>query len=326
MFTEPPIDWNTGTKSSLLNIGTHSLHLSTAGPTRLPAQPLLILIPGLASSTQGYSTLLTLLTPFIRVLTYQRTGYPPSETSPNSVPPTASQAALELDLLLKKANLEPPYLIVVHSWGAIIAREFLEIRGKGEIEGIVFVEGNSERILEKADWRKVVGSKLLKGVDYFEGTEIVSTHKLGERGWKTFREVEENEEFKVQARLEEKEYEGSFKVLRAKRQLERDMPCLGGAPVCVVKGYNEGEFEKLLKKGLEMGNGDGEEEGEKEFRRMLDGWNEKDRDLQSEVLKLSKRSKFIETRNSGHFVHLTEPEVIVGAIKWVLEELNWREV
>ena len=78
--------------------------------------------------------------------------------------------------------MKPPYLIIAHSWGAIIAREFLELSESEAVKGIVFVEGNSENMLEKADWRKVMGSKLLRGVDYFEGTGLLENHKLGKSG------------------------------------------------------------------------------------------------------------------------------------------------
>ena len=120
--------------------------------------------------------------------------------------------------------------------------------------------------------------------------------------------------------LEGSEYEESFQALRVKKQLEREKRLLGEAPIYVVKGFNEGEFEKLLTQGLEIGNGEGEEGAKKEFKKMVEGWDERDRELQSEALNLSKRSKFVETRNSGHFVHLTEPEIIVKAVSWVLEE------
>jgi pimeloyl-ACP methyl ester carboxylesterase len=36
-------------------------------------------------------------------------------------------------------------------------------------------------------------------------------------------------------------------------------------------------------------------------------------------LKLSTKSEFVIARKSGHFVQMTQPEIVVDGVKWVLE-------
>jgi pimeloyl-ACP methyl ester carboxylesterase len=94
--------------------------------TSYTQQHLVVIIPGLASSTTGWATVRRGLTSFVRVLQYQRSGYGESDPSPKV--PTAVNIAQDLDSVLTKADLHPPFLLVVHSWGGIISREFFALR------------------------------------------------------------------------------------------------------------------------------------------------------------------------------------------------------
>jgi len=51
------IDWDTGEQSGLVSIGDHELCLYSYGPDRKPGQPVVICIPGLASSIKYVSFL-----------------------------------------------------------------------------------------------------------------------------------------------------------------------------------------------------------------------------------------------------------------------------
>src|SRR4051812_8390113 len=115
MATNHKINWNTGSPSSLISIGTHSLHLSTSGPPRTPNTPLILLMPGHGSTTTEWSAVKRLITPFARWLEYDRSGLGRSESHPS--PPTpyiinATSIAAELDILLRNAGVEGPFIIV----------------------------------------------------------------------------------------------------------------------------------------------------------------------------------------------------------------------
>lgn len=310
-----PLDWNIGENSGLVSIGTHNLWLSVCGPDRKDSEPLVIIIPGLANNTTSWAAVRRGLVTSTRVLQYDRSGYGKSEISPAK--PTATTIATELSLLLKVANLQPPYVVVAHSWGGILSREFLALRPE-DVVGMVFIEANQERTLEVLDWRLLAQSSLLAGINYLDATGISETHKLTNEEWHVYQETQSTESHQRQAALEIAEYASSFPTLKAKSQLHRKPSFLGDRPVCVIRGNNKADFEKLLKAGLACGNGNDAEQAT--FEGMLSTWDEKDESLQSEILSLSSCTRYIETKNSGHNVQLTEPDIIVEGVNWVLSQ------
>ncbi|KAH8691417.1 Alpha/Beta hydrolase protein [Talaromyces proteolyticus] len=317
MDTEQPEDWDTGEMSGRVSIGSHKLWLSVHGPDRKPGDPLVIIIPGLANSTSGWAAVRRGLTAFARVLQYERSGYGESDVSTEK--PTASSIAKELSLLLRNANLLPPYVVVAHSWGGILSREFLALHPK-DIIGMIFIEANQERTLDVLDWRQLALSDLLIGVNSSDVTGISQNHKLTDEEWRIYEDTKGTEKHQRQAALEFAEYPNSFSVLKSKSQLHRASPFLGDHPVYVIRGNNKADFEKLLKAGLARGNGGGAKQAE--FEEILGTWDEKDQTLQSEILLLSSRSRYIKTEKSGHNIHLTEPELIVESVSWVLSHSN----
>ena len=317
MLTGSLDSWNIGERSGRVSIGNHKLWLSVHGPDRKSGNPLVIIIPGLTSSTSGWAAVRRGLASFIRVLQYERSGYGESDCSTEK--PTASTIAKELDQLLLNADLPPPYVVVAHSWGGILSREFLALRPK-DIVGMVFVEANQERTLDVLDWRQLALSDLLIGVNKSDATGISHAHKLTSDEWCVYQDTEDREQHRRQADLEIAEYPGSFPVLGSKSQLHRESPLLGDHPVCIIKGNNRADFEKLRNAGLARGNGDDAKQAA--FQEILDSWDEKDRSLQTEISLLSKKSRYMETENSGHDVHLTEPQLIVEGVEWVLFELS----
>lgn len=318
MEDNTPGNWDTGERAELVDIGTHKLWLHASGPDRTDNAPVVIIIQGLASSARGWAATQRLLSRSIRVYLYERSGYAESEPSPNS--PTATTIAQELNLLLKSANVEPPYIVVAHSWGGILGREFLALQPK-TVAGMVLVEANQEQTLELLDWRQPALAVMQVGVDSITATGLAHTNKLTPEEWQTYRAVETSSDFQAQAALEFEEYPKGFPILRAKAQLHRDPPFLGRTPISVVKGDNRADLEKIFRAGVVLGNGNAAERGA--YLDILRTWNEKDRGLQSEASSLSSTCRYIETpEGAGHSVQLTHPEVIVDAIEWVLSQIQ----
>lgn len=315
MNSDQPVDWDTGEKSGRASIGSYKLWLSVHGPDRKAGEPLVIIIPGLANSTTSWAAVRRGIATSARVLQYERSGYGKSDVS--TAKPTATTIAQELSLLLGSANLHPPYVVVAHSWGGILSREFLALHPE-DVIGMVFVEANQERTLEVLDWRQLAQSSLLAGVNGLDATGLSRNHKLTDEEWRIYQDTQSTESHQRQAALEIAEYADSFPVLKAKSQLQRQPPFLGDHPVCVIKGNNKADFEKLLKAGLTQGNGDSAKQAA--FEEILSTWDEKDESLQSEILSLSSYTRYTETKNSGHNVQLSEPDLIVESVCWVLSQ------
>jgi len=307
------IDWNSGDKSGLVYIGTHSLWLHANGPSRKENEPAVIIVQGLGASIMGWVAVRRNLAPFVRVYAYDRAGFGDSDVSPN--PPKSTTIAQELHTLLRHANIPPPYILVAHSWGGILSREFLALCQR-DVIGMVFIEANQEHTLEVLDWREVAFSPVLAGVDRAETTGILHSHKLTQEEWELYEQAGKSEKHQKQATLEFELYEESFSTLGEKRQLSMVPPLLRDRPVYVIRGDNGGDFQKLYDAGVKMGNGNS---GEREqFQAILQTWDEKDRALQKGHLALSNTNHYTEVSDAGHDLQLTAPRAIADGVKWVI--------
>ncbi|KAK2790362.1 hypothetical protein FQN52_005630 [Onygenales sp. PD_12] len=313
------VDWENGEHSSLVSIGTHRLLLSVYGPNRDPGSPIVIIMPGVASSIKEWVGVRRTLQPVFRTLLYERAGLGDSDQSPNE--PTAANIALELDLLLSSAAIKPPYVIVCHSYGGITSREFLHLKmSKGEgdhISGIVFVDANQEKSVQL--WPDEVLSVIGKGVDRYEVTGLNRDMVLNDEERKAMFEEKASEKRQKTAELEMKHYINSCAILGDKKQLEAEPPLLDSRPVSVLKGNCVRDHERIYEAGVKLGNGTTEER--LAYQRKLALYREKDESLQKGNLRLSTKNHFAVAEKSGHSVHLTEPGAIFDEVKWVFDNI-----
>ena len=111
----------TGRPSVILEAGYTASGISTYGP---------VIVPALARRT--------------RVCTYDRAGDGLSDARPASVRPlTGTTQARELHALLKMIHVGPPFVLVGHSYGGMITREFAALF-PGQVAGMVLLDASSE--------------------------------------------------------------------------------------------------------------------------------------------------------------------------------------
>jgi pimeloyl-ACP methyl ester carboxylesterase len=124
------------------NIGGYLLAYQCAGTGR----PTVILEAGYTAS--GISTYAPVIVPALarrtRVCTYDRAGDGLSDARPAKVRPlTGATQARELHTLLRVIRAGPPYVLVGHSYGGMIAREFAALY-PGQVAGMVLLDASSE--------------------------------------------------------------------------------------------------------------------------------------------------------------------------------------
>lgn len=261
-----------------------------------------------------------LLAQHYRVLDYDRTGYGQSEPGPNE--PNAENIAKELNSLLEAVKLEPPYVTVGHSWGGITTMEFLATRAPGEIAGMIFVDATSAHYLDVLPFLPAEehGAAVLRGVDWGQAIGVENATVLSSEEWDAFVKEEASEKHAKQAKLEEAVFLGTGPVLAAKKLLERKPAVLGDAPVAVLRGRTEQDFQQAYDAGVAKGNGT--EEQRRKYREVVDGFGEKDVSLQRSFFKLTAgKTEFMQATKSGHNVQMIEPDLIVDAVKWVIANL-----
>jgi len=77
-----------------------------------------------------------------RAVAYSRAGHGTSDLRPE--PRTLLQSSLELDQLVAAAKLSPPFILVGHSYGGLLARAFA-VRHPEWVAGMVLVDPSDER-------------------------------------------------------------------------------------------------------------------------------------------------------------------------------------
>lgn len=117
----------------LISVGRHRLHLYCQG-----AGPATVVIePGLGVDWVAWAPVVLDLARSIEVCVYDRAGYGWSEPGP--VPRSAEQSASELHALLAASNHSGPYVLVAHSFGGHIARIYAA-RYPSRLGGVVLVD------------------------------------------------------------------------------------------------------------------------------------------------------------------------------------------
>ncbi|KAK4500421.1 hypothetical protein PRZ48_008610 [Zasmidium cellare] len=291
-------DWNTcNPQTAPISLGTHSLSLSVAGPSRASGTPAIIVIQGIASSTAEWTPCIRSLSAFARVFSYDRSGFGKSDVSPND--PSAENIALELHELLKVAGVEGPFVLVAHSYGGIIAREFIPLRPQGDVVGVVFVDANTEET--PGTYPNPAVQALGKGLNGLEVT-IGDSHVLGTGEWDVLMREEDSERGVVAGRRELEFYHASGRSLAAKKQVELDPPLLGDAPIVVLHANYALDLQKIYDAGVAAGNGS--EEERETMREFIAEANALEERMQRKTLGLSRRSRWEFVEGSGHYVHM----------------------
>jgi pimeloyl-ACP methyl ester carboxylesterase len=99
--------------------------------------PSVILEAGIASSCLSWKPVQDRVAAFARVCSYDRAGLGWSEAS--SQPRTLDQLVTELRALLQAASIPAPYILVAHSFGALIVRHFAALH-PNDVQAIILVD------------------------------------------------------------------------------------------------------------------------------------------------------------------------------------------
>lgn len=289
--------------------------LYTHGPDPSSSKdPIVLFISGVASDALNWQAVVRLLGTSIRTYTYDRSGYNKSDSSP--LTPSAENVALELSYLIKNAPIPNPLILVGHSWAGILIQEYIALEGTAQIAGLVLVDANHETAPLVMDVGDPILWTVAAGLDPYVAWGLEAEHKLTQEEWSAFRAAESGDRFKLIERKEEADnYMPSFETLR-KKGLSKRQPLLENKPVFVIGGTRSRDWGGLYKAGIAKGNGSEEERSH--VRELIKNVDAKSESLQREFLKLSTKSELVLATKSGHFVQMTQPEIVVDGVKWVL--------
>ncbi|RAH66442.1 alpha/beta hydrolase [Aspergillus aculeatinus CBS 121060] len=304
-----------------VSVGTHHLFATLSGISRIAGHPLVIFIPGAGDVASSYCAVARRVGTFATLLLYDRGGLGRSENGPDSVLHRATTAAQELHTLLDQAQLSPPYLVVGHSYGAIIAREFLHLNPRA-VAGMVLADGSTERQPELLQDPDLDISAVQGGLNFAQVTGLRVNAQLSREEWRTrAKDIARGQHTwaaEANALVE------LCQTLGAKEQYRHQ--ALGEKPLSVIRCRGSLDYRKVYEAGVAAGNGS--EAQQKAFERLLERWDGLDQAMQEDQLHLSSRSRLVYLEDCGHHVHLLRPEVVADEVGWVLGmiigEQNWR--
>ena len=120
----------------MIDIGPCKLHLNQSGT----GKPVVLLEAGIAATSLSWALVQPGLAEFTTVCSYDRAGLGWSGSRPSaSCPPTLQQMIDELDALLRKAGLDAPFVLVGHSFGALLVNAFAHAHPE-RVVGLILVD------------------------------------------------------------------------------------------------------------------------------------------------------------------------------------------
>lgn len=150
-YVEPP--------GRLVDIGGYQLHISCLGE----GQPTVILDAGIGGFSLDWISVQRALADKVQVCAYDRAGYGWSDPGPS--PRATDRIVDELHRLLMNAGLQPPFVLVGHSFGGYNVQYYAKLY-PGETAGLVLVDSSHPQQAERlpdipAHREKTKGSKVV---------------------------------------------------------------------------------------------------------------------------------------------------------------------
>ncbi|MEZ4671307.1 MAG: alpha/beta hydrolase [Anaerolineae bacterium] len=272
----------------MIDVGGYRLHINCTGT----GSPTVIIEAGLGDWSLPWNAVQEEVAKTTRVCTYDRAGMGYSESSP--LPRTAEQFAFELHTLLERANVEGPYVLVGHSLGGLTVRIFVRDYPT-EVAGVVLIDSMSPRqraqpemeIAPQTSYRPSAFS-----LPYFLGRiglVRLLAEPLGLIQHLPAQTQPAYAAFAVTPQTAQTFVDEFFSVQESLAQANA-VKSFGDLPLIVLTGVIDEQ----------------------------DGWQT----WQTELLELSSNSQQIILENSGHNIHLDQPDAAVAAIVTMVSQLR----
>ena len=261
--------------------------------------PTVVLVAGLKASAEDWNiakppepTVFAAVAKFTRVCAYDRPGTPvgekPSRSDPVPQPTTAGDAVADLHALLSAAGVAGPYVLVGHSYGGLIVRLYASTYPE-DVSGLVLVDALTEGLQDaETPEQWAIQRKLMEG-DIRESLALYPA-------------------------LERIDPDRSFDQVRA-------APPLRPLPLIVLSADRPWgpQVPSMIAAGVLPAD------VPPDFGYVTDAAQKQ---AQERLAKLVPNAKHITNTNSGHEIHKEQPQLVIDAIREVVEAVrnpsSWR--
>jgi pimeloyl-ACP methyl ester carboxylesterase len=283
----------------LIDMGDYKLHLYRKDLEReYEGSPTIILEHSLGG-VEGYF-LIDELAKIGRVCIYDRAGYGWSDVSPHSR--TSENMVVELDRLLQNAGIEPPYILIGDSFGSYNARLYAR-RFPQKVVGMVLTDGLHESGMLKMPFA-------LQVLKYFFASGFVMSVFGGifELLKPELRKFPSSvRQYAIRSFCRPKHWLTMAQEILNLDESSRQVSIannFGNLPIVNIQANSF--FKPSLWTNFIP----------------LQSANQLRETMHGELMQLSTNCRQIQAHNSGHFVWIDEPEIIVTAVRMVLEKVE----
>jgi len=277
----------------LVDIGTHKLHIYCQGN----GSPTVIVDTGLGEISLEWIRIQQNLANYSKICLYDRAGYGWSETGP--LPRTSSYIADELYRLLKRADIEGPYVLVGHSFGGYNMQVFAS-RYQDVTAGIILVDSSHPQQYER----------------FLAAPINVKTAPDNNRGSRLFRFSLPRLHPKVP-----KEVRSDVMAMMLKRPMRMAM-------ANEYYDYRQSAAD-VIETGdlppvplLVLSRGKRVYPHDRRGDLMEDLWST----LQQELVERSPRTAHVIANESGHFIHLDQSQLVVDSVALIVDIVKFKLV
>jgi len=297
----------------LYDVGEYRLHLYCTGE----GSPTVILEAGAASPGLIWTYVQEEIAKSTRVCSYDRAGFGWSD--PASGPLSPQQIASDLQALLQAAEVPGPYIVVGHSAGGVYVRAFTS-QYPSEVVGMVLVDSSHEgqnvrfppeyQELDKVQNTMMAFCRVVSPFGGMRATRFfdmaTTAYNMDPEIGQTFLSTMYRTKF-CRATAEE------IKALSTSLS-QPDIPgSLGDLPLIVLTAEtSEEEMQAQIPAYLQS------IVGPEVIRKVF----EVSKEMQKELVGLSSRGRQIMVTDSGHMIQLDQPEVVIDAIREVMEQVR----
>lgn len=283
----------------LVDIGGYKLHIHCVGHGR----PTVIMDAGVNDFSVQWLNIQAELSKNHRACTYDRAGLGWSEASPYLR--VSETMVKELHTLLERAGVEGPYALVGHSYGGMNMRLYAH-RYPKEVAGMVLVDAAHEELpvripaLQKAAEQMAGQFRFLARLSSL-GVMALSLDDIPDRGLTgdalaRYRAVLATTHFFDTAAAETESIEKSYSDVR-----QLNISSLGNIPLLVLSRGLSDPIPGFT---------------ETENQQFEQAWKE----MQAKLVTLSPRGRQITAARSQHYIQLSEPQLVVDAIRNVARQ------
>lgn len=265
----------------IINVDGRGVHLNCTGE----GSPTIILESGLDGGTLDWGLVQPAITKFGRVCSYDRSGIAWSESG--ETPRNADRVVTELHRLLETARIDPPFVLAGHSIGGVYVQLFA-VRYPNEVKGVVLIDSSHQDQLSR-----------IPGIPGFVPYAIKAAAPIGVvRLVHSIEDVPRRvpPEMKAQRAAIYSSIRSAFTNADEMAAIPDSLASLRASPLQL------GNKPLII---LSRGKSDGSPPD------IESKW----RELQTDLLKLSSSGKQVIAEQSGHYIHFSEPELVIDSIR-----------